>query len=144
MFGYKVEINSICTESYRSEEEWGSWSSQYSNYFEDVTKTDTYPDITSSLDIKEGELCFVVWAEWSSGDSFGHGVNSNTEALAIFKDPESAKMFKKEVESITEYSRESFVTPDGQEHDIYCPWTGYFEELTEIHIEQTILKYSIN
>ena len=107
MFGYKVEINSICTESYRSEEEWGSWSSQYSNYFEDVTKTDTYPDITSSLDIKEGELCFVVWAEWSSGDSFGRGENSNTEALAIFKDIDSAKMFKKKLRVSQNTARKS-------------------------------------
>ena len=107
MFGYKVEINSICTESYRSSEEWGSWSSSYSNYFEKVTKTDTYPDITSSLDIKEGELCFVVWAEWSSGDSFGRGENSNTEALAIFKDIDSAKMFKKKLRVSQNTARKS-------------------------------------
>ena len=143
MFGYKVEINSICTESYRSEEEWGSWSSQYSNYFEDVTKTDTYPDITSSLDIKEGELCFVVWAEWSSGDSFGTAHDGNAEALAIFTDVKSAKEFQEKVLNSEEYSVK-FTTPDGQVHNVCCPWTGYFEELTEIHIEQTVLKYSLN
>ena len=143
MFGYKVEIDQICTDSYRSDEEWGNWSSDNSNYFKQVTKTDVYPDITSSLDIKEGELCFVVWAEWSSGDSFGTAHDGNTEALAIFKDPESAKFFKKEAENATAYVKE-FVTPDGQIHDVRCPWTGYFEELTEIHIEQTILKYNLN
>lgn len=144
MFGYKVEINQTCTDSYRSDEEWGDWSSSHSNYFEKVTKTEYYPDITSSLDIKEGELCFVVWAEWSNGDSFGRAYNGSVEALAIFKDPESAKLFKKEAESITGYSGKKFVTPDGQEYNIYCPWTGYFEELTEIHIEQTVLKYNLN
>ena len=143
MFGYKVEINSICTESYRSEEEWDSWSSQYSNYFEDVTKTDTYPDITSSLDIKEGEMCFVVWAEWSSGDSFGTAHDGNAEALAIFTDVKSAKEFQEKVLNSEEYSVK-FTTPDGQVHNVRCPWTGYFEELTEIHIEQTVLKYSLN
>ena len=143
MFGYKVEINSIFTESYRSEEEWGSWSSQYSNYFEDVTKTDTYPDITSSLDIKEGEMCFVVWAEWSSGDSFGTAHDGNAEALAIFTDVKSAKEFQEKVLNSEEYSVK-FTTPDGQVHNVRCPWTGYFEELTEIHIEQTVLKYSLN
>ena len=143
MFGYKVEINSICTESYRSEEEWGSWSSQYSNYFEDVTKTDTYPDITSSLDIKEGELCFVVWAEWSSGDSFGTAYDGNTEALAIFTDVQSVKEFKEKVLNNGEYSIK-FTTSDGQIHDVRCPWTGYFETLTGIHIEQTTIKYNLN
>ena len=127
----------------RYEREWGSWSSQYSNYFEDVTKTDTYPDITSSLDIKEGELCFVVWAEWSSGDSFGCGVNSNTEALAIFTDVKSVKEFKEKVINNEDYTLE-FTTSDGQSHKIYCPWTVYFETLTDIHIEQTILKYNLN
>ena len=143
MFGYKVNIDQFCEDSYRSDEEWGSWSSSNSNYFESVTKTERYPDITSTLDIKEGELCFVVWAEWSSGDSFGTAHNGNTEALAIFKDPESAKAFQKEAENATEYVKD-FVTPDGQVHNIYCPWTGYFESLTEIHIEQTVLKYNLN
>ena len=143
MFGYKVEINSTCTESYRSDEEWGDWSSDNSNYFKQVTKTDAYPDITSSLDIKEGELCFVVWAEWSSGDSFGTAYDGNTEALAIFTDVKSAKEFQEKVLNSEEYSVK-FTTPDGQVHNVRCPWTGYFEELTEIHIEQTVLKYSLN
>ena len=143
MFGYKVEINSTCTESYQAEEEWGNWSSVNSNYFKQVTKTDVYPDITSHLDIEEGELCFVVWAEWSSGDSFGTAHDGNAEALAIFTDVKSAKEFQEKVLNSGEYSVK-FTTPDVQVHNVRCPWTGYFEELTEIHIEQTVLKYNLN
>ena len=143
MFGYKVEIDQICTDSYHADEEWGDWSSYNSNYFKQVTKTDVYPDITSSLDIKEGELCFVVWAEWSSGDSFGTAHDGNAEALAIFTDVKSAKEFQEKVLNSEGYSV-NFTTPDGQIHDVLCPWTGYFETLTDIHIEQTILKYNLN
>ena len=143
MFGYKVEIDQICTDSYSSSEEWGDWSSDNSNYFKQVTKTDVYPDITSSLNIKEGELCFVVWAEWSSGDSFGTARDGNTEALAIFTDVQSVKEFQEKVLNSEGYSV-NFTTPDGQIHDVRCPWAGYFETLTDIHIEQTILKYNLN
>jgi hypothetical protein len=142
VFGYKVEIDSVCTHYEREDVEWGSWSSEHSNYFKEVLKVDknSYPDITSSVDIKEGEECFVVLAEWSSGDSFGCGYRSNTEPLAIFKDAESAQAFKTACEKVKDYSVE-LATPDGQNFDIFAGWVGYFERLDEIHVEQTKLKY---
>ena len=102
MFGYKVEIDSVCTHYEREDVEWGSWSSEHSNYFKQVFKVDknNYPDIVSSLDIKEGEDCFVVWVEWSSGDSFGWGYRSNTEPLAILKTQDQHKPLKPPVKKL--------------------------------------------
>lgn len=142
MFGYSVEIDSVCTKYEREDLEWGSWESEYSNYFKQVIKSavNDYPDITSSIDIKEGEDCFVVWAEWSSGDSFGWGCQSNTEPLAIFKDTESAQHFKTHCEKAKDYTVK-LTTPDGQKFEIFAGWVGYFESLDEIHVEQTTIKY---
>lgn len=143
MFGYKVEIDSVCTHYEREDVKWGSWSAEHSNYFKQVTKATEkdYPDITSSVDIKEGEDCFVVWAEWSSGDSFGWGERSNVEPLAIFKDSESVQVFKTYCENVEDYGPAKLTTPDGQTFEIFAGWVGYFERLNGIHVEQTKIKY---
>lgn len=146
MFGYKVDIEQYCNYYRASEELYGDWEESNTNNFKSVSKADEYPDIVSSLDIKEGSLCFVVWAEWSSGNSFGRSYNGNAEALAIFVDPESAEQFRDKVSKAKE-DREyimEFSTNDGQEHSVRCPWFGYFEDLTDIHIEQTVLKYNLD
>ena len=104
MFGYKVDINQHCYHSESDGERYGFWSESYSNDFRGVTPVDKYPDITSSLDIKAGEICYIVWAEWSSGDSFGRGDNSSIEALAVFKDLECAKHLAKTARNTKDYS----------------------------------------
>ena len=146
MFGYKVDIEQYCNYYRAPKESYGNWEGSNTNSFKSVYKADKYPDIVASLNIKEGTLCFVVWAEWSSGDSFGSSHNGNAEALAIFVDPESAKQFRDKVSKAKE-DREyimEFSTDDGQKHSVRCPWIGYFEDLTDIHIEQTILKYNLD
>ena len=141
MFGYKVDINQHCYHSERDGEQWGSWSESYSNDFRSITPVDEYPDITSSLDIKVGDICYVVWAEWSSVDSFGRGDNSSIEALAVFNDLECAKHLAKAAREAKHYN---FVlkTKDGQQHDVYCGWVGYFEYLSGIYIETAIMGYT--
>ena len=140
MYGYKVNIGQVCNHRESSEEQYGSWSESNSNYFEYVTKTDKYPDIVSSLDIKAGHPCFVVWAEWSSGDSFGQSINGRTEALAIFETLEAANEFETKLIKPDGGYLTKFSTQDNQQHEVRCPWTGYFEDLTDIHIEQAVLK----
>lgn len=138
MFGYKVNINHNCYHSESDGEQYGSWSASYNNDFRGITPVNEYPDITSSLDIKVGEICYVVWAEWSSGDSFGRGDNSNKEAIAVFKDFECAKHLAETARDTKDYG---FVlkTKDGQHHDVYCGWVGYFEYLSGVHIETTVM-----
>lgn len=142
MFGYNVDIERICTHSEREDVEWGSWSESYDNYFNSITKTKEggYPDITSSIEIKEGEDCFVVWAEWSSGDSFGSGDRNYVEPLAVFKDPESCRTFVTACNRNKDYSFK-VATQDGQVIEVYAGWVGYFESLNNINIEQTTIKY---
>jgi len=144
MFGYKVQIESYCIHSERSDEEYGPWSSSYSNRFDCVAKTDKYPDISSSLDIAEGEDCLVVWAEWSSGDSFGSGDRNNTEAVAVFKDYSCAKLLKelllKHNDGNSGHEFEHTFS-DGQTIKLsWVPWSGYFETLNEIRVEKTFVQ----
>lgn len=86
-----------------------------------------------------GDECFVVWAEWLSGDSFGTGTRSNVEPLAIFIDEVSAKVFAKILSHTKAYTKR-IITPDKQEHKVNCGWVGHFESLAAIRIEHTIMR----
>ena len=137
--GYSVEIVQELIDEHVSKEAYGSWSAVYSNSFASIRRTKNYPDIVSSIDVSVGGECFVVWAEWSSGDSFGTGTCSNVEPLAIFTDEVSAKVFVKILLHTKSYTKR-IITPDKQEHKINCGWVGYFETLEDIHIEHAIMQ----
>lgn len=142
-FGYGVEIKQRCTENYRSPEQWGEWRESYENSLSDVARKGAeYPDVTSDFDIPIGEDAWVVWIEWSSGDSFGWGTNSYTEVMGIFRkqDWESADSLKEQIENYGEgkdydFSYE-FETPDGQKFKGCASWRGYFERLENVYIQR--------
>lgn len=148
-FGYKVEIDSYCDHYDYPEEEYGSWSASYTNYFKKVTKTKHYPDVVSDIDFQVGQKCFLVWIEWSSGNSFGYSDRCSTEAIGIFKDEQSARELVKAIEdSSVQYDAETdsryrfyCKTSDGQEFEYgFAPWFGYFERLDEVHLERIIIE----
>lgn len=147
MNGYKVLISGECTNSYSSDEEYGEWSASYSNSFNLIRRKksdEEYPDLVSSLDIPAGDDVFVVWVEYSSGDSFGYGQNQYTEAVGVFKDYDAAVELRDAIEPTRhgdfpfDGARIKYTAKDGQNIDVYYgTWTGYFENLETIHIEKT-------
>lgn len=138
MFGYKVEIEQYCDHHERDEEQYGSWSASYSNSINSVVqKTNDYPDVVSTLDIEPGTKALVVWAVWSTGDSFGRARGSQSEAIGIFTDMASAVQFR---EALDAHEKQGgtvkLTTSDGQEFEFgYMPWFGYFESLDSVHID---------
>lgn len=146
MYGYQVEVESHCNESYRSPEQWGEWRESYSNHLKSIASHDNkYPNVTSIHNIEPGQMALVVWIEWSTGDSFGHGTRSGTEVIGLFQDMQSAQSLKQQIESWQPNKQTDswgeqygyhFTTPDGQEFKSgFAPWAGYFESLDEVHID---------
>lgn len=137
MFGYKVNINQHCDHNERSDEEHGSWSASYTNTLGDIVrKTNDYPDLVSSLDIAPGTRVIVVWAAWSSGDSFGNAVGKDTEAFGIFTDIKSAEELQSAIERHIDNNGDvQITTSDGQVFKLgYMPWFGYFERLDGVYV----------
>lgn len=137
MFGYKVTIDQYCDHHERSDEEYGSWSSSYSSNLNDIVRRTTdYPDIASSLDIAPGTRALVVWAVWSTGDSFGQSRGGQAEAFGIFTDINSADELQKALESYNGTEDLNLTTSDGQVFKIsYVPWLGYFESLDTVRVD---------
>lgn len=149
-FGYKVDIGQRCENEIEADEEFGSWERSYSNWFEKISKTKGVPDVVSDFDIQPGETCYVVWVEYSSGDSFGTAENENVEAVGVFKDKECARQLEKAIEEqnrkgfTSNFSSDNkfyFKTSDGQEFEYgFCPWYGYFEVLENVYVEECEMK----
>lgn len=149
-YGYSIKIESRCTHDEREDKQWGSWSTEYDNSIaRNGEKTDEYPDVASIHDIAPGSHALVVWVEWSTGDSFGHGKRTGTEILGLFKDAASAKSLKEQLEkdymSYTNYSRSkpheyNYKTPDGQVFTSkFAPWSGYFESLDSVNMDSVVI-----
>lgn len=139
MQGYRVELECTNLGSYRSNEQWGDWSAESEHELVGISRCEEYPDIVSSLDIKDGEKCFVVWVQWSSGDSFGHHSGAYSEAFAVFKDKACAEAFAKALRAadVEKQSIITFESEDGQTITInYFPFYGYFESVDFIEVAE--------
>lgn len=147
-FGYGVEIRQTCVHSERSPEQYGDWSEAYDNRLSDIARKGAeYPDVVCDFDIPVGEDAWVVWIEWSSGDSFGWGDNAYTDVMGIFRkqDYDSAESLKRQIENHGADEKYNFSykfeTPDGQKFEGHASWKGYFERLSNVHIEKvTVVK----
>ena len=150
MFGYKVVLDKTTHYEYYSDEPYGEWGSDSDWQFSRVSKTDEYPDVASVLDISVGEECYVVWVQWGSGDSFGHGSGAYAEALGVFKDKESAGQLAEAAENLCNYGLGKYTekgmgykitTKDGQTfQDGFCSWRGYFDCLEKVEIETAFMR----
>ena len=145
-YGYKVTVESYCNESYHSGEQFGEWRESYSNHLKSIAaRDDKYPDVNSIHKIEPGQGALVVWIEWSTGDSFGHGDRSCTEIMGLFKDMVSAQSLKNQIESWSPNRKATkwedthsyhFKTPDGQEFTSgFAPWSGYFDSLDSVNVD---------
>lgn len=147
---FKVDIERDCYESYHSGEEFGEWRESYNNEFKGITMDDSieYPDVSSSLKFKTGDTVYVVWVEYSYGDSFGGANCAGTETVAVFKDAESAYVLKRAIETQNTSKGDwdnryqlDVTTPDGQKFKFSTiSWHDYFGGLDEVHVEEAIIE----
>jgi hypothetical protein len=137
-FGYDISIASYCEHSERSPEEYGSWSESYTNTLSSKFATKGGHSVASTLDIPAGSTAYVVWVEWSTGDSFGWADRSATEVVGIFADEAAADHLSRAIREQNWSSKESYDirTPDGQQFQSrFAPWAGYFDRLDSVHVD---------
>lgn len=157
-FGYKVDIGQRCEKDIEASKKYGHWERSYSNTFQKISKskTDDVPDAVSDFDIQLCETCYVVWVEYSSGNSFGMAENENVEVVGVFKDKECARQLEKAIEEQNQAYRRGELafgeswedknkfyckTSDGQEFQYgFCPWYGYFEVLENVYVEEAVME----
>lgn len=147
--GYKFKIESIATEVQSQEVQYGTWEEVWHNYASSfATKVDTNPDIASVLDLQSGTVAYVVWAEWTYGDSFGEAIKGSCDVFGIFEYEVFAQELVDHLENRTtncgmfapnEEDSDvcKCVTGDGQQFNYrHLPWVGYFERLESVEIQK--------
>lgn len=147
---YYVEFNQECTYREESQEQYDSWGESYSNSFESITNKTNHPNLVSSLKFKKGEKAFLVWIEYSTGDSFGRSDRGHVLPMGLFKDLASAEAFKAEAKfwtpehdptNIVSSRQCRFHSPDGQVITYHYPeWDDYFGGLDSVNIEEVLIK----
>lgn len=138
MFYYKVNIESDQISYESPKEKWGDWSAETEHNLVGVeVSTDDYPDLKSIHEFKDGDTCFIVWVQWSSGDSFGWHRGAYSEAFGIFKDKKCAEELATALRQASKQDKDDFnlETSDGQNFTFgYLPFIGYFERVDFIEV----------
>lgn len=140
LYGYDVDICRLCIASEsnsNSDDDYDySWYESYDNFLGSVTPNTTgYPDVVSTLKLRRGKY-YLVWLEYSTGDSFGTSNKGSTLACGIFQCLKSANELKKAIEDSSGNSPIKLITSDGQEFEIHDCWTDYFGGLDNVNITE--------
>ena len=156
----QARIDCYCTHSFHEQTKWGSWEESYDNHFSGikvVTGDNYYGEkLEPGFQVKAGDVVYVVWAEWSTGNSFGRGHRNRTEVMEVFMDSskalacadilENGNMEKDEYGLIDTCDiipidkwTVTYKNELGKDVPCYRPWLGYFESLDGIYVETVVV-----
>jgi hypothetical protein len=141
-----IYSNHHITSSYNSDEQWGEWGED--GFFtvdnasiDDKTneyRWDSFP-VYSEVEIKDGDVVYVLWIQYSTGNSFGQS-RGNGEVLAVFADKELAKRaydrWDKETSSRCNNDNYSISTELAPDYFVLIsnPANGYFENKEDLKL----------
>jgi hypothetical protein len=104
----------------------------------EIVEKESYDSFEMEGEVKKGDEFWVVYAIWSTGDSFGQDEDGRFEVLCINKSRDLAEANYQIYDSMESYGYGAedvghFVTTDsGEKVPAYAPWFGYFENLSEL------------
>jgi len=136
-----VQFNSCEISHYRDEKEYCEWRSEYDFCVKGVSITHKkeYDEEKYSLpDIKIGDVVFVLYMIYSSGDSFGSSTG-NGEILWVFKDAELGEKAKAKFEAENDSCDPKFSieieTDEGTTFKMSNPAAGYFKNMAAVRLD---------
>lgn len=127
-----------------------------------------YYDLSTGFDIDPTRPYYLLYAIYSTGDSFGHD-DGRIEFVGLYEDLEVAHENEQRVwahnetyqqleyrwytpskqlskEKLKNLRKEfepytiKLVTEDGLEYGVHVPWHGYFERLTEVVVQPVLVR----
>ncbi len=132
-----------CTDSHHSDEQYGSWWTEYD--FEEPTEAYSIPKPSYrgvgyiGPELTPGDILYVLYVLYSSGDSFGNSNRGNYEVLCVNKDPDKAAANLDMVRRVKNHGSVDLQTDNGKTQSLYCGgWTGYFESVDQIELAEVL------
>lgn len=120
------------------DDEWSRDSTDGSVTVLSISEVDEkdYHDICVPFDVVPGKDYYLVWAQYTTGDSFGYD-GGWSEFVDLFQTEEKAESARVCLDDV---SCQTYLRDDGTEIHIYRPWAGYFESLDRLEIETVRLE----
>lgn len=141
--GLFVNYNSTVIHSEDDGEKYGEWFESKYFYVESVSLSKTkalYEEYFNvNFEVKPGDVVFVLYIRFRSGDSFGVS-EGNGDIVWVFKDLELAKKAEKQIKQ--ECKNYSICIDIGHNKPLIYgnPSMGYFESLEDVCIESCIVQ----
>lgn len=134
-----VSSRRVVTRERDPDDEWSGEDTSTSWTVEGITllDKDEYNALPADFPVEVGDTVYVVYAVYSTGDSFSHDENGEFETVCFFKTREKAHAAARAVSQRTagESYQMTFETESGAKISRYCPWDGYFERLSYVEVE---------
>lgn len=118
------------------DDEWSrdSYDGEVSVVGAKLVKEDSYDILGSEHEFAVGDVCYLVWAQYSTGDTFGRD-GGQYELLEVYPSYEVAKEREKVYENLSDRRSENVGQAIG-----YVPWLGYFESLDFVRVEELVIQ----
>lgn len=143
MNGYAVSITTLKVTEYRSNTPYcADWHRKFVNGFNQIahlTNTDEVPDVVSTLNIPTNTSCFVVWAEYSEGNSMGKSVGQY-EVFGVFPEQEMANELSNALEKHNKDLPFTFKKHGCVIDNMILPWEDYHAKLMTVHVTGTLMQ----
>jgi hypothetical protein len=145
-----VKYLHLNTESYTDvtreadpDDEWGADDTNTSWSLRGIMLSDTDGQhaLPADFPVEIGETVYVVYAIYSTGDSFHHADGEYLEVLSFHKDSARAYRNKAAAEGPRKDRHDMTIEFDsGAKVQRYCPWDGYFESLDRVDVESFVVQ----
>jgi hypothetical protein len=134
---------SYCTREADPEDNWdrGNSGTDWTIGGISLGARDSERSLPADFDVQVGDKVFVVYAVYSTGDTFGHDEGAYLEVLSFHKNREIAERNLAAAEGRTRRDRSQLVLEfdSGGKVERYCPWDGYFESLDYARLEEHVV-----
>lgn len=145
----KVDKDIITTNSYQEPVQFGEWYEvcQIGINGIDLISENSFFDLVVPFEIEHFKPYWLLYVIWSDGDSFGHADGCWFEAVGLY-DKETYDIGVKNKERIEEHYKDSegrdkfsidLLDHDENEYMMHVPWTGYFESMDCVELEEVHL-----
>lgn len=106
-----------------------------------LSDKDGHQALPADFPVEVGDTVYVVYAVYSTGDSFHRADGEYLEVLSFHKNSAIAYKNKASAEGPRKDRHDMTIEFDsGAKVQRYCPWDGYFESLDSVSVESFIVK----
>lgn len=140
-----VEVGSreVVTRQGDKDDEWDHDDTSTDWWFKSAHLTKNQEDYSDAIYpgfLEAGDVVHIVWAVWSTGDSFGRSEHGQMEVISVHKDPVVALNNRKSLEDCQNHGPVNIYQDDGSVYQYYVGWNEYFESLSYVQVQTAMVQ----